>query len=327
MRRWRSTRDRWSELLCSGSGPWSARQLTALGWTRAQIAAAVSEGVLNRVRYGLYVAESIDPPAIDAQVLSALTDQAVLSHQSAAQVHGLWVPRRDGLVHVTVPGEAERRDSGLRIHGSRLPESMVLTVGGLRVTSPARTAVDLARGRSLEDAVVAVDGAAVHLVGGEDRRAQIRAGALDASRLDRARADLWAAYRTVWSWPGTRVVRQALELVDIRSESPAESRSRVWALDAGLPAPEVGGEVVGASGRHYFGDLVWREQGVIGEVDGLGKYGVTADEVRRALADERARQADLEDAGWRFVRWTARDHRIHVQQRVARALRGASGVE
>lgn len=319
MRRWRSTRDLWGALLSSGSGPWSARELAALGWTRAQIAAAVSEGVLHRVRQGLYTAAS-SSSSIDAHVLSGLSDKAVLSHQSAAQVHGLWIPRRDGLVHVTVPGEAERQNSGLRIHGSRLPASMVLTVDGVRVTSPARTAIDLARGRALDDAVVAMDGAAVHLVGGESRRKEIRSGTVDASLVDRAHLDLWAAFMTVWSWPGTRVVRQALTLVDIRSESPAESRSRVWVLEAGLPAPEVGGEVVGATGRHYFGDLVWRKHRVIGEVDGLGKYGATPQEIRAALADERARQADLEDAGWIFVRWTTHDHRIQVQRRVGRAL-------
>lgn len=320
MRRWSSTRERWSALLGTGLGPWSARDLADAGWSRAQIAGAVSDGVLHRVRHGLYAVSGTPSQALAARVLAGLNERAVLSHESAAGVHGLWIPRRDGRVHVTVPGEAERFDSGVRVHGSRLPDAMVMDVGGLRVTSPARTAVDLARGRSLADAVIAVDGAALWLVGGDPRRFEIREGALDPARVDRARAELWSAYQSVWSWPGTRVVRQALELMDIRSESPAESRSRVWILEAGLPVPDVGAAVLGASGRRYFGDLVWRDRRVIGEVDGLAKYGDTPEEVRRVLAAERARQADLEDAGWTLVRWTTRDGRLKVVRRLSRVL-------
>jgi len=85
---------------------------------------------------------------------------------------------------------------------------------------------------------------------------------------------------------------------DPRSESAVGSWSRGWIIAAGLPRPAVNRLVVGASGRTYFGDLVWDDYGVIGEADSLGKYGRTAAEARQAMRSERDRQADLEAAGW-----------------------------
>ena len=71
--------------------------------------------------------------------------------------------------------------------------------------------------------------------------------------------------------------------------------------------PMVGWQVVGHSGAAYFADFLWDEAGVIGEADGLGKYGETEREVTAALARERHRQRDLEDAGYTVIRWDSRE--------------------
>jgi hypothetical protein len=118
---------------------------------------------------------------------------------------------------------------------------------------------------------------------------------------------LAAAYREEYGWPGTVVVRDALAYIDAGSESAFESWSRGWLIQRGLPRPLVGQAVRGASGKRYWVDFLWATEGVIGEADGLGKYGTDETTVRRALAAERARQADLEAAGYVVIRWSSHE--------------------
>jgi hypothetical protein len=121
-------------------------------------------------------------------------------------------------------------------------------------------------------------------------------------------------------WPGARTVTAGIQHADPASASPFESWSRGWMVAVALPRPELNVPVVGRSGRRYFGDFVWREQGVVGEADGVGKYGATGREIRSALSAERERQNDLEDAGWRVVRWVTGDPGAQVIARISRAL-------
>lgn len=147
----------------------------------------------------------------------------------------------------------------------------------LPVTSVARSAVDVARGRSIDDAVVVLDSAARVLAvrAGVDLRRLRDDPHLRASSAEHARAELWAAYRAVRRWPFTVVVRSSIPLLDPASESPLESRSRVRILRSDVPAPRIAVPVVGASGTTYYADFVWDEWKVIGEADGSAKYGRT----------------------------------------------------
>lgn len=329
---YRPTRDHVAATTRSlGPGPWTYADLRSLGWTARQLESAVGRGALQRLRLGVYDTTTPDTarPVADLQaarmraILAALHPRAVLSHESAARLHGMWLPLGEtSVVHVTVPGQPERRATGLRVHGSRLPESLVVTRQGLRVTTVARTAVDLARGLTLPHALVAVDGAVHRSIAlrRPDADVELRRRAVPAADLQAARDELERAYDSVWTWPGTRVVRAALDLADPASESPFESWSRGWMVAVGLPRPVVNAEVVGASGAAYAGDFVWRSRRVIGEADGLGKYGRSERELREALRAERVRQADLEAAGWRLVRWTTGEPGRTVVARLARAL-------
>lgn len=311
-----------------GPGPWTRAQLLAAGWSAGQVERALGSGVLRRIRRGLFHSTLEPLPAANGieglrGILDRLHPRAALSHDTAGNLRSLWVPwpERPG-VHVTVAGQAERTDNGLTIHGSRLPEELVGDLDGLRVTSPARTAMDLGRGRSLPEALVALDGAARHLLGAQDDQVarRIRRRELPPVMIDDAKALLESAYASVWSWPGTRVLRQALDLLDPASESPLESRSRGWFLLGELPPPRIAWPVRGASGRLYYADFLWESAGLIGEADGLEKYGATPEEQRRRLRDQRRRQDDLEAAGWRFVRWVSGEPGSIVTARVRRAL-------
>src|SRR5688500_14963961 len=83
---------------------------------------------------------------------------AALRPRSAARLHGVIVPPRNGTptMEVTVPARDRRRpDASLVVHRARLDGADVQRRGGIAVTSPARTAFDLGRYRDRVAAVVA----------------------------------------------------------------------------------------------------------------------------------------------------------------------------
>ena len=81
-----------------------------------------------------------------------------------------------------------------------------------------------------------------------------------------------------------------MSLVDDKSESVAETLSRLTFLDFGLPTPETQVEIFNEHGAEIARvDFLWPEYGVIGECDGFGKYfdGLSPAETREKLAKER----------------------------------------
>jgi hypothetical protein len=315
-----------------GHGPWPLAEVIAAGWTPRQVRRAVDAGRLVRPRRGLVAVPTAAGDERDhllrrvAAAQAVCDDRLVVSHESAALLHGQWLPRLPAsMLHVTIPGQADRVDREIRVHGSALPESLVEVVDGVRVTSPARTAMDLGRGGSFESALIAVEGAARHLAlrSGQVTERQLRHLAARDRARDLVQPVLLEAFESVWTWPGTVVLRAALDHGRLGAESPFESRSRAWMLLGRLPAPEVAYCVVGASGSVYWSDFAWPDRRVLGEADGTGKYGGSDGEVRAALRAERVRQRDLEDAGWSFVRWDSTEER----RRVMRRLHDVLGVE
>jgi hypothetical protein len=308
-----------------GPGPWPRNDVVAQGWSRHQIDGAVRAGRLIRPHNGVLALPSArraveGTPDHRTAVVAALQTApptAAVSHESGGDLHGLWQPEeRDPLVQLTVPGDQDEVRHGVRIHGSALPSNLVVEVDGIPVTSLARTAVDIARGHRLPDALMVLDSAARLMSHPHPTEETYRDPEVRARAARRARALLKEAYDSVWAWPGSRVVKTALPLVDPGSESPFESWSRGWMVVAGLTLPKIAAPVTGASGTEWWVDFRWDKAKVIGEADGLGKYGGSDAEVRERLAAERRRQRDLEAAGWRFERWTFRDRPLAWISRV-----------
>jgi hypothetical protein len=81
----------------------------------------------------------------------------VLSGYSAAEILGASCGSRDAPAEVTVPHRGQRSYDGLLMHRTGLYPGEITEVDGLRVTSPVRTAYDLARRGDLVERVVAVD--------------------------------------------------------------------------------------------------------------------------------------------------------------------------
>jgi very-short-patch-repair endonuclease len=121
-------------------------------------------------------------------------------------------------------------------------------------------------------------------------------------------------------WQGVVAARRAVAHVDPASESPLESRSRGWFIDAGIRGFDVGMPI--PVGSHlYWADFCDRERRIIGEADGWTKYGDDTASIREALAREKRRQAELEADGWRVVRWTSDDSADSVVHRWRQARR------
>lgn len=175
----------------------------------------------------------------------------------------------------------------------RLPESHVVrTANGLLVTDVLRTAIDVARGLPLPFALVSLDAALQSVVTDGDLPLPVARQLLGERVVDLA------------GGKGIAAVRQALPWAHPAAESPLESIVRGRIIEAGLPTPRLQVPIVGASGRHYRGDLGLDLPGdppgscrLIIEADGLGKYGNPAD-----VREEKKRHLDIERTGREIVR-------------------------
>ncbi|MGY1680307.1 type IV toxin-antitoxin system AbiEi family antitoxin domain-containing protein [Geodermatophilus sp. SYSU D01176] len=283
------------------------------GWSDAELTRQLRRGGLARLRPGAYVpAVAPDGEAqrhrlLVAATLDALRRPAVVSHQSAAVLLGmpLWgVDLRR--VHVTRrPPASSEVGRHLRCHVARLTDEEVVAVDGVPVTSPVRTALDLARTLAVEPAVVALDAA-------------LRLRLVHRPELDRR-------LEGVVGTPGSRAAARAVGFADGRSESVGESRSRLLLHRLGL-APSTLQLAVRSAGGRLLGraDFGWEEARVVGEFDGRVKYGRLlrpGQEPGDVVFEEKRREDAFRDEDWGVVRWTWADLTPAVLgPRVRRAL-------
>jgi hypothetical protein len=289
------------------------REAVGAGWSDDELGRLVRAGELSRLRRGAYV-NGVLPPDDGAAhallvqaTLAGLRRPAVVSHQSAAVLHGLplWNTPLDR-VHVTRRPPAWNDISGvLRCHVARLRDDEVVEVEGLAVTDPVRTALDLARSLPHEAAVVVLD-AALHR------------GLLTQDGLRERLFDIAGT-------PGSRSAARAVEFADGRSESVGESRSRVilhrWNLPPSALQLEVRSAAGGLVGRC---DFAWEQQRLVGEFDGRIKYGRLLRQGQHpgdAVFEEKRREDAIRDEGWGVLRWVWSD--LQVPHRLAARVRRA----
>ncbi len=320
------TRDPWSP----PTTPFTAAHVAPLGITEKRLRSACASGQIVRLRHGVYVAaDAVPEDPVQLHLLRALAEQVaapgrVASHETAALALGLPLLDTDraaaGPLHLTRPVSAtdrSRAEAGRRIHLGSLPVHHVVTLpSGLLVTTPARTALDVAAGVPLPIGLMVADAAArlafADLAGSLDRRHY------DNTRLRTAAlVPLMEAVAHVRAPGATSRLMDLLALVDVRRESPLESFSGGHMHLAGLPEPQLQARVRTAAGR-YPVDFRWEKYRVIGEADGEGKYRDPGEYVR-----EKEREGHLRDAGNDVVRWTGREvfRTPHVvMERIMRAL-------
>lgn len=269
--------------------PTSRAQWLAAGFSEDELRAFVRAGRLTPVRRGSYVQGGLPEDVLARHILQIsaasreLAGEAVVSHISAAVLHGLriWGVRLDR-VHVT----RRRRTGGrcgtlVHVHSAALDPVEIIMIGGLPVTSLARTVADLGRMLPFEQAVVFCDSAMFH------------------KRPDRVeKVDVLAVLDHEPRRPGTRAARRALAFSSALSESVGESRSRVAIAAAGLPPPVLQWEVHAAATGAFIGrvDMGWPKQRTVGEFDGLVKYGRIlrpGQDVAEVLVEEKLREDEI----------------------------------
>ncbi len=283
------------------------------GWSDDELGRRVRVGELGRLRRGAYVNGVLPDDAAAVHrllvraTLGGLRQPAVVSHQSAAVLHGLplWDVALDR-VHVTRRPPAWNNSSGILVgHVARLRDDEVEEIEGVPVTTAVRTALDLARSLPHEAAVVSLD-AALH------------GRLLDHDVLRTRLFDIAGT-------PGSRSATRAVTFADGRSESVGESRSRVilarWGLAPSALQFQVRSRSGGVIGR---ADFAWEERGVLGEFDGRVKYGRLlrpGEEPGDAVFAEKRREDAIRDELWGVVRWVWSD--LHVPHRFAARVRRA----
>ncbi|MCE1175117.1 MAG: DUF559 domain-containing protein [Propionibacteriales bacterium] len=293
--------------------------------TKQMIATQVSSGTLLRLRHRVYLASDAWPedPAQQHRLLGeaelAANPAAVLSGSSAALV---WAISNPGFtrwhelpVSISLPaGGGHSARSGQVIHRvALLPAGHIVThPSGLRVTSPARTAIDIAADLDLPEALVVLDAAARTLCESYVPRAR---------RSDFANPRLVAAARERLQEAAVvcRVTRlgEAIAAVNPARESATESLSAGHIIRAGLPEPLYQAKIDSVMGALYP-DCLWPQARVIGECDGAVKYADSSAWVR-----EKEREQVLRDLGFTVVRWLAKEIMLDptaVIDRLARAL-------
>lgn len=290
-----------------------ARELVSQGKSHRALSRQAGSGALVRVRHGAY-ADALAAPAINrhlqlvAGTWPTLGPNTVISHVSAGVLHAL--PSWTGLlgrVTVTRSGSGHgERSTHLYARRSDLSGQEVIELGGYRVTSLERTAIDFSCLLNYEQAVSVLD-AALH-----------------------AKADLALLAATVEAAGrrrGIGTARAALAFADGRSESPGESISRVRIAEVGLERPELQVNIFDEYGNWVARtDFGWLLRGVVGEFDGRIKYAGTPEEVSRAVMKEKAREAAIRRLGWVVVRWGWDDlaNRAAFRDRIESAFTQAS---
>ena len=209
----------------------TAEALSA-GVSPARLRTLVKGGQLWQVGRGVYVSAALAKPLEQsagfrlalraASVVAPLGRDAVISHHTAARIHGLdlldFAP--DEIAITRIPGKGTRKSwQGVRAHVAALPARHVTSRLGIPLTTAARTVVDLARTSSYAAGLVVADSALRSRLASEE---QLRVVIADCPR-----------------WPGLRQAADVVAFADALAESPLESIARVAFRDQGLPPPEL----------------------------------------------------------------------------------------
>ena len=236
----------------------------------------------RRVFHDVYLC-SDTPESLHSRSLAAYRLVAerggVLAGYSATSLLRAECAPVDAPAEVIVGWNLESR-AGLRVHRDMLRPDEVRAVSGCRVTTPLRTAYDLARWLDPVEAVVALDTLCARFGFHPPAvRALRRPGARNIRRLNRA-----------------------VELADPASGSPMETRLRLLLVLAGLPVPALQHPVPDANGNI----LGWLDLAYPSAQLGLEYDGGFHFDPARAVRDRR-RDARMAAWGWQVMRFSAAD--------------------
>jgi hypothetical protein len=235
----------------------SAGQATALGVTRRALERALDRGWIVSVRRGVYALAGHPRSPWQPLMAAALAagPPAVISHGSAAAVHGFYGFAPGRQTELSVPGKAHLALDGVTIHRMRnlLPEDVVER-RGVRMTSAIRTIIDMAG--TINDHLLArvIDEGAIRRLWTPDgiacRLDQLRGcGRPGVKRLDRL-----LAVRAGDPPPDSSLEQRVFRVLRPRvpqfvTHYPLTFGGKTWIVDLALLDFKIAGEVEGRDVR------------------------------------------------------------------------------
>jgi len=230
-----------------------------------------------------------------ARALSAATPGGWISHVTAAMIYGLWLPawlRRTRLLHLSKPRALPPvRRGGVVGHTVLAFPEEVTVLDGIRISTPARTWLDLARILPLEDLVAVGDQLVRHPRAQLEFRTEPWATTEDLRRMLKRHPKL----------QGIVKARQALELIRAGADSAPETFLRLALTAAGLPEPELQLRLVPEDPFSPAADMGYREQRVAIQYDGAHHL------TREQQSRDNRRDEVFNAAGWRYFKFNADD--------------------
>lgn len=289
----------------------SRQYAKTLGVTRNQL-----RGLrITRRSSGLYSLTSHASSALDvAMALCREFDDSFVSHQTAAQLHGLWLPP---YVDTSIPcisrGHEKRslRRANVRCRTvKRVPLDTVL-IDGVPVSSPARLLLELSAVLAFDDLIAFGD----QLVRTPHPKWEKQSEPHTSVQQIRALLDLHPGNR--YRSPALR----ALEHVRVGSDSAPETQLRLHLVRAGFPEPELQLKLDARQSVGWTADLGYSMPRIAIQYDGE-----THLDSKRQSRDN-ARDDAFASAGWIVIRANRDDlangfRRVITQLRTAFQTRG-----
>jgi very-short-patch-repair endonuclease len=264
-------------------GLFTLGQALQSGYSRSAVTHQLESGAWGVVESRVF--QAMPAPSLTwRRGLAALTlaTRGVASHRSAAGLHGMLPD--GGRYEITVARSQRTRSNSHAHSTTSLPDCDVTIVDGIRATTPVRTLIDLGGTLALSAFEDALDGALV--------RELVR-----PERLAARAVELWAPRRSGCAVVLASLRQREAQVGDVRNLWEARVVRELRAT--ALPEPSCN-HAVWVGGRRRYIDFAWPSEKVALEFDGFEPHSR-----RRVFDDDRARQNDLVDEGWRVYRLTA----------------------
>lgn len=276
--------------LFAASGGVATRQQVLAVASPKRIEVMLRKGELLRVRRGVY---ALQPPDVAARLAAldlAAGTRVVVCLETAAELYG-FNTEPGSRVHILDPGIRLRPSPDIMVHqriGAPLRK-----VDGRLATTPAWTAIELARSVRRPRALAVLDAA-------------LRSQSCDV-------IDLAGAVDEQKGRRGIVAVRELLPLADPLAESPMESEARLVFHDGGLPAPQLQYEIVDLHGKLWRVDFAWPGSMLVAEYESMEWHASP-----EALRHDRMKVARLQECGFTTIPLVVDDVRRHPDELVAR---------
>jgi hypothetical protein len=203
------------------------------------------------------------PLGIKVRPFIEVNERCAASHVTAAELLLLPGRRRKETpetFHIIRPeGAAHLNRPYVVVHRMKLYDDEITAVGGIPVTTPERTWLDMAETLSVDEVVALGDSC-------------VRVPRADLEGRDSPHCDVSDLQRMIYRHkgkPGIRKAKEAIELIRVGSDSPQETMLRLAIVRAGLPEPELNKLIITHDGvRHHEPDLSYRRYKIGIEYEG-----------------------------------------------------------